>query len=244
MQDIEIGEIIEKLKDILASEGNRNVKTKDVAQALGINPDTFNSMKFRNSIPYPQILNFLQKRKININYFFYGISPKETLQCEDDYRILKLYKTNATLGGGGFNEEIEGLEVVFSNQILSILKSDNPKLITCMGDSMEPLISGESILFYSNSHSINFIVDLNGNSKPNQLGIDLHFFSFNTGKNYMEILPGPTWSNNTTNQQGAKLCQREIGWGWFAGANCGYWILRHDNMDYLHMSDEEIIEEW
>ena len=106
------------------------------------------------------------------------------------------------------------------------------------------LISGESILFYSNSHSINFIVDLNGNSKPNQLGIDLHFFSFNTGKNYMEILPGPTWSNNTTNQQGAKLCQREIGWGWFAGANCGYWILRHDNMDYLHMSDEEIIEEW
>ena len=146
MQDIEIGEIIEKLKDILASEGNRNVKTKDVAQALGINPDTFNSMKFRNSIPYPQILNFLQKRKININYFFYGISPKETLQCEDDYRILKLYKTNATLGGGGFNEEIEGLEIVFSNQILSILKANNPKLITCMGDSMEPLISGESIL--------------------------------------------------------------------------------------------------
>ena len=146
MQDIEIGEIIEKLKDILASEGNRNVKTKDVAQALGINPDTFNSMKFRNSIPYPQILNFLQKRKININYFFYGISPKETLQCEDDYRILKLYKTNATLGGGGFNEEIEGLEVVFSNQILSILKADNPKLITCMGDSMEPLLCDGAIL--------------------------------------------------------------------------------------------------
>lgn len=76
---MQMQEVIEKLKDILASEGNRNVKTKDVAQALGIHPDTFNSMKFRNSIPYPQILNFLQKRKININYFFYGISPKETL---------------------------------------------------------------------------------------------------------------------------------------------------------------------
>lgn len=104
------------------------------------------------------------------------------------------------------------------------------------------LISGESILFYSQGHSINFIVDLNGNTKPNQLGIDLQFFSFNIGKNYMEILPGPTWSNNTTNQQGAQICQKDA--EWFAGANCGYWILRHDNMNYLHMSDEEIIENW
>lgn len=51
-------EIIEKLKDILASEGVRNLSAKEVAKELGINPDTFNSMKFRNSIPYPQILNF------------------------------------------------------------------------------------------------------------------------------------------------------------------------------------------
>ncbi|PZT47809.1 peptidase, partial [Helicobacter valdiviensis] len=46
-------EIIEKLKDILASEGVKNLSAKEVAKELGINPDTFNSMKFRNSIPYP-----------------------------------------------------------------------------------------------------------------------------------------------------------------------------------------------
>ncbi len=36
-------------------------------------------MKFRNPIPYPQILNFLQERNISINYFFYGSSPKDQL---------------------------------------------------------------------------------------------------------------------------------------------------------------------
>lgn len=50
---MQMQEVIEKLKDILASEGKRELKTKDIAQELGINPDTFNSMKFRNSIPYP-----------------------------------------------------------------------------------------------------------------------------------------------------------------------------------------------
>ncbi|HEG0383171.1 TPA: S24 family peptidase, partial [Campylobacter jejuni] len=55
---MQMQEVIEKLKDILASEGKCNLKTKDIAKELGIHPDTFNSMKFRNSIPYPQILNF------------------------------------------------------------------------------------------------------------------------------------------------------------------------------------------
>ncbi|HJF82553.1 helix-turn-helix domain-containing protein, partial [Helicobacter pullorum] len=76
-------EIIEKLKDILASERVRNLSTKEVAKELGINPDTLNSRKFRNSIPYPQILNFLNERNISINYFFYGSSPKDQLECEN-----------------------------------------------------------------------------------------------------------------------------------------------------------------
>ncbi|ALW60108.1 hypothetical protein RC42_02700 [Campylobacter jejuni] len=48
---MQMQEVIEKLKDILASEGKCNLKTKDIAKELGIHPDTFNSMKFRNSIP-------------------------------------------------------------------------------------------------------------------------------------------------------------------------------------------------
>lgn len=51
--NMQMQEVIEKLKDILASEGKCDLKTKDIAKELGIHPDTFNSMKFRNSIPYP-----------------------------------------------------------------------------------------------------------------------------------------------------------------------------------------------
>ncbi|HEF6519873.1 TPA: S24 family peptidase, partial [Campylobacter jejuni] len=109
---MQMQEVIEKLKDILASEGKRDLKTKDIAKELGIHPDTFNSIKFRNSIPYPQILNFLNGRNISINYFFYGVSPKDQLECENKYRILKLYKTNASLGGGGINDSIDCSELI------------------------------------------------------------------------------------------------------------------------------------
>ncbi|EDO6929725.1 bacteriophage CI repressor, partial [Campylobacter coli] len=109
---MQMQEVIEKLKDILASEGKCNLKTKDIAKELGIHPDTFNSMKFRNSIPYPQILNFLNERNISINYFFYGSSPKDQLECENKYKILKLYKTNASLGGGGINDLIDCSELI------------------------------------------------------------------------------------------------------------------------------------
>ncbi|ALW80880.1 hypothetical protein RB97_02425 [Campylobacter jejuni] len=53
---MQMQEVIEKLKDILASEGKCNLKTKDIAKELGIHPDTFNSMKFRNSILLFEIL--------------------------------------------------------------------------------------------------------------------------------------------------------------------------------------------
>lgn len=38
---MEMEEIIEKLKDILASEGQTKIKSIDVAKALNIHPDTF-----------------------------------------------------------------------------------------------------------------------------------------------------------------------------------------------------------
>ncbi len=106
------------------------------------------------------------------------------------------------------------------------------------------LISGESILFYNYSNGIHFIVDLNGNRNPNRLGEDLHFFSFNDGKNYMTILPGPAWSDSGNNNHGGELCQKEPSWNWFAGSTCGYWILSHGNMEYLHLIDKEILDKW
>ncbi len=142
---MQMQEVIEKLKDILASEGKRDLKTIDIAKELGINPDTFNSMKFRNSIPYPQILNFLNQRNISINYFFYGSSPKDQLECENKYKILKLYKTNASLGGGGINDLIDCSELIVDEKLLNFFGSKECEFITCYGESMEPLIKDGSI---------------------------------------------------------------------------------------------------
>ncbi|EAI0228025.1 S24 family peptidase, partial [Campylobacter jejuni] len=142
---MQMQEVIEKLKDILASEGKRDLKTKDIAKELGIHPDTFNSMKFRNSIPYPQILNFLNQRNISINYFFYGSSPKDQLECENKYKILKLYKTNASLGGGGINDLIDSSDLIIDEKVLNFFGSKECEFITCYGESMEPLIKDGSI---------------------------------------------------------------------------------------------------
>ncbi|MBE3607056.1 hypothetical protein CCAL13119_08980, partial [Campylobacter sp. RM13119] len=53
---MDMNEINERLKDILATEGKKSIKDADVANELGINPNTYAQMKFRNSVPYKEIM--------------------------------------------------------------------------------------------------------------------------------------------------------------------------------------------
>ena len=69
-------EIIEKLKDILSKElGNVIIKDKDIAKALDIDYNVFRKNKQYNKITYFQIMQFLAKRNISINYFFFNQLP-------------------------------------------------------------------------------------------------------------------------------------------------------------------------
>ncbi|WP_419782377.1 hypothetical protein [Malaciobacter marinus] len=66
-------EIINKLKDILSKElGNKKVFDKDIAKVLDINYDTFRKQKQYNKVPYYEIISFLAKRNIYINWFFFN----------------------------------------------------------------------------------------------------------------------------------------------------------------------------
>ncbi|ALW04432.1 hypothetical protein RC13_02405 [Campylobacter jejuni] len=47
---MQMQEVIEKLKDILASEGKCNLKTKDIAKELGIHPDLLFEILCLNSL--------------------------------------------------------------------------------------------------------------------------------------------------------------------------------------------------
>ncbi len=62
-------------------------------------------------------------------------------------------------------------------------------------------------------------VDLNGNKAPNTLGRDAFVFS--------------VMKNGIIRPWGGSSCSKKYT-GWAAGYGCAAWVLRHDNLDYLH----------
>ncbi len=67
------------------------------------------------------------------------------LECENKYKILKLYKTNASLGGGGINDLIDSSDLIIDEKVLNFFGSKECEFITCYGESMEPIIKDGSI---------------------------------------------------------------------------------------------------
>ena len=100
------------------------------------------------------------------------------------------------------------------------------------------LPSGECILL--GTQYADFIVDVNGTKGPNTLGKDLFFFSFDVIRPEA-IRPGYI-ERGWTDQ--AKYCDPTSSNGWIAGISCGNWVLRFHNMDYLHLSVDEVKKMW
>ena len=122
------------------------------------------------------------------------------------------------------------------------------------------LVTGESFLFSNPENFITDInVDLNGNSGPNQMGIDLFYFSLGREVRKTEIVDGEIVSHVVGLTDGQRVrpgahydwadsnvfCDPNIeSPGWTKGSGCGFWIQRYRNMDYLHLSSEEIAAKW
>ncbi|WP_334085199.1 S24 family peptidase [Helicobacter typhlonius] len=145
MPQLTFREIIERIKDILATDSILKPKDIDVAKALNMSPNTLAQAKFKNSIPYKAIMDFLESKHICINTFFYGSAPKESVHTFEHYKILKLYSANASLGGGCINESIQSQEVIFDERILAHLKVRDCELILALGESMEHIITDRSL---------------------------------------------------------------------------------------------------
>lgn len=100
------------------------------------------------------------------------------------------------------------------------------------------LKSGECIVFgYGNG---DFTVDLNSKKGPNTLGKDQFVFSFDY-KNPERLKPG-NFENFWTDT--ANYCDVNSAHTWTAGVSCGFWIVRHHNMDYLHLPFDEVKKRW
>lgn len=85
-----------------------------------------------------------------------------------------------------------------------------------------------------------FMVDINSKKGPNTLGKDQFIFSFDAVKKE-RIKPGyyQRWWTDTAN-----YCDVKDSHGWHAGSSCGFWIVRYQNMDYLHLPFDEVKRRW
>ena len=85
-----------------------------------------------------------------------------------------------------------------------------------------------------------FMVDINSKKGPNTLGKDQFAFSFDAVKKE-RIKPGyyQRWWTDTAN-----YCDVKDSHGWHAGSSCGFWIVRYQNMDYLHLPFDEVKRRW
>jgi len=156
-------EILEKLKDILSQElDNKKVYNKDIAAALEINYDNFRKSKSRGSIPYYEIMSFLAKRNISINWFFFNQLPESLIENISNYILIRYQSNiNVSTGGGSFNTYIDTKPLVIDKQLLDHINSNYTytEVIRSIGDSMEPDIPGESLIFIDKSDT--YIKDKN-----------------------------------------------------------------------------------
>ena len=153
MQDFK--EIIEKLKDILSKElGNVNIQDKNIAEALDIKYDNFRKAKQHNRVPYYPIMQFLAKRQISINYFFFNQLPESLIDQTDKFALLKYQSTITTTAGyGGINYYLDPQPIVVDKQLLDHINSSYKytELLQVTGDSMLPDIKENSLIFVDRS---------------------------------------------------------------------------------------------
>lgn len=148
-------EILEKLKDILSKElDNKKVFDKDIAQALNINYAVFRKAKQYNRVLYLEIMQFLAKRNISINWFFFNQLPESLIEKTSNYIILKYYNNvTGSAGAGTTNYQLDKEPLIIDTQILDYINSNykHTELIKAHGDSMYPVVLEDSLIFVDTS---------------------------------------------------------------------------------------------
>ena len=156
-----VNEILEKLKDILSTDGqDGKVFDKDVADALNLSQANFATMKNRGKIPFSNILDFCALKKISINWLLYNQNPGSLVDSTDKYWIKYFPEVAVSAGGGAFESEddFEKLEVpaYFVNMLGGQENLKNIDAINVVGDSMEPTLNTDNIIFIDKSSKSNF----------------------------------------------------------------------------------------
>ena len=151
-----VSEIIEKLKDVISTDGkNGKIFDKDVASALELTQANFATMKNRGKIPFSNILDFCAVNKISINWLLYGQNPDSLVDSTDKYWI-KYFPSVAVSAGGGAYDNKDNFEILdvpnyFINTLGGKENLKNIEAINVVGDSMEPTLNTDNIIFIDKS---------------------------------------------------------------------------------------------
>jgi len=71
-------DVIERIKDVICHEyKDKKVFDKNVAYELGVEAKALSVQKTRNYIPYDELTMFAIRRKVNVNWLFFGIGQME-----------------------------------------------------------------------------------------------------------------------------------------------------------------------
>lgn len=206
-----------------------------------------------------RVYSLLTQAYQSLQYEYGDFNKWHNTDAEDVYEKFKeKMKYSADCPKGTSNNSCFPIDVQYSDLTGTVLGS-GAILANLEQYPAIRLVTGESILFYNPSNIVDILVDLNGNSGPNKMGVDLFYFSLGKEIKKSEIVDGATvtvvvgvsdtqrvrpsahydWVDNYT------LCdpnaQSAI---WTKGASCGFWIQRYRNMDYLELTSSEISAKW
>ena len=155
------GEIIEKLKDVLSTDGKMGkIFDKDVATALDLSQANFATMKNRGKIPFSNILDFCALKKISINWLLYGQNPDSLVDSTDKYWVKYFPSINVSAGGGAYDSEDNFEAINVPPYFIAALGGQgnlkNIEAINVTGDSMEPTLNTDNIIFIDKSKGSSF----------------------------------------------------------------------------------------
>jgi len=70
-------DIMERMSAILQHRSKRvKIRDRDIAAALGLDPQYYAVIKRRNKIPYESLALFCKKHRISLNWLLFGQQPQ------------------------------------------------------------------------------------------------------------------------------------------------------------------------
>lgn len=109
--------IMSKLKILLSHTLQRRLSDKELAAALSIKPNTFASMRHRNTIPYQAILDLCTQEHIDANTLFFRRPVNNFL---DKPLLIPYYKSVRASAGSGANVSNEHYKNLSPSEFIAL----------------------------------------------------------------------------------------------------------------------------